>query len=182
MELDDEIAVRLEMPAHSLGRGAWRLPGRPSEKHPVGEPRLAASSALVSRSRLVVVPPPRQPRAIDLDVGVMHDFRVSRPEFHRTDVGRRVSRESESRSCERRHSVAPAACTLRASRRSRRASRVATRRKIPEPGADLRRRLASSPAPPIPESQRFRHRSTGAGPGSGHGPGRVSTAASRGRE
>ena len=78
------------MPAHALGRGARRLPGRPSEKHPVGKSRLAAAAALVSRSRLVIVAPPRQPRAIDLDVGVMHDFRVSRPEFHRPDVRRRA--------------------------------------------------------------------------------------------
>ena len=74
MELDHQIALWLETPAHGIGRHARRLARRPAEKHPVGKSGLTAAAALVSGARLIVVAPPRETRAIDFDVGVMHDL------------------------------------------------------------------------------------------------------------
>src|SRR6185503_10931652 len=66
MKLDDEIALRLEVPGHAVGRDARRLARRPSEEGPVWKLRFAAAAAFVPGSGFVLIAAARQARAIDL--------------------------------------------------------------------------------------------------------------------
>ncbi len=96
MELHNEIALRFEAPAHAVGREARRLSGRPTEKHAIRKLCLTAAAALVTCTWLIIVAPSRETRAIDFDVGVVHDPRISRAEFDSSDVRGRVQRNGNN--------------------------------------------------------------------------------------
>ena len=86
VELDDEIALGLETPAHTRRRVPGRLARRPSKKHPVGKSGLAAAASLVPHARLVCVATSRETRPVDFDIRVVHNLRIPWAEFHGFDV------------------------------------------------------------------------------------------------
>ena len=49
VQLDDEIAARLEAPLRAVGRGMRRLPRRPAEQLPLRVTRVALHAAVVAR-------------------------------------------------------------------------------------------------------------------------------------
>ena len=180
MELDDEIALGFEAPAHAVGRQARRLSGRPAEKHAIRKSCLAAAAALVTCAGLIIVAPPRETRAIDFDVGVVHDPGVSRAEFDRLDVRGRVQGNGNDERAKHIARAAPAGRRPRPSARRRPACRAATHRPAWKGGQVCRTRLASSPAlTHVLNHRDFLVRHAPLALGTGHVPAPVSMAASR---
>ena len=109
VQLHDEIAAGLERP-RQLGLHERRdLSRRPAEEVSVGIFRRSRHQAVVARQRIGLVESARRRRAIDADVGVMHDARVAGMEFDAGHVGPLRHRQLESRRCGRRRSAARAA-------------------------------------------------------------------------
>ncbi len=92
MQLHDEVAARLEPPLRALGRRMRRLSRRPSEQLPFGIARVALHAAGIAGLGIARVELTRRPRAVDAEVGVVHDPRVARMKFDGADVARRGHR------------------------------------------------------------------------------------------
>ncbi len=90
VQLHNQVGVRLKVPAHAVRRFARRLTWGPPEEQTVRESRFTAPSTFVTCTGLVFIAPPRQPRGIDLDVGVVNDAVVAGTKFHRPHVRSRL--------------------------------------------------------------------------------------------
>ncbi len=86
MHFDDQVGARSETPRQALREQRSDLTRRPAEKMAVGVDGGVREQSVVPRSRVLFVERARGRRAIDPDVGMMHDLRIARPEFHTPDV------------------------------------------------------------------------------------------------
>jgi hypothetical protein len=96
VNLDDQIAGRLEHPCHSLRQQRRNLPRSPAEKVAIWKYGRSENDAVVARIRIAFVELARRARRIDPDVGMMDDARISRMELEPLDVPARARRQRQN--------------------------------------------------------------------------------------
>ena len=101
VQLDDEVAARVETPRRPGRRRPRRLTRRPSEELPFRVSRIRHHAADVARLGIALVQTPRRFRAIDADARVVDNARVVGTEFHRAHVPRTVERNRQHERAER---------------------------------------------------------------------------------
>src|SRR6476659_3018959 len=94
VQLDDEIAVRVEPPRHPVGKERRQLYGRPAEEMSVGK-AAGGEQAVESRSRFGLIEQARRRCRIDANVRMMHDAWITWPELDAADIFRRTHRNRD---------------------------------------------------------------------------------------
>ena len=95
VELDDEVAARLQAPRHPRLGQRRKLPRGPAQEVPVRVVRLRAEGAFVSGRRILFVELPRRARPVEAQVGVVRDPRVAGPELDARDEGGPLDRDRQ---------------------------------------------------------------------------------------
>jgi hypothetical protein len=90
VQLNDEIAVRVEPPRHPLGKERRQLARRPAQEMAVRK-TTGDKKTVESRSGVSVIEHARCRRRVDPHVRVVNHACVPRPEFDTTDIFRRTS-------------------------------------------------------------------------------------------
>ena len=129
----DEIRSGLQRPRQALWQQRRRLSGSPAEEVTVGVSGRVGDQAVVAGRRILLVEPPRRRRAIDADVGVVHDA-VPGAELEAAHETPLADRQRDRRRCGRRRCLPSSAYTPAAERRDR-VRRAASRRFLPASAA-----------------------------------------------
>ena len=104
VEFHDEIRSGLQRPRQALRQERRSLTGCPAEEVPIGVTRRMRDQPVVAGRRILVVEPPRRRRAIDADVGVVHDA-VAGTKLERADEAPLGYRQRDRRRSGRHRSL-----------------------------------------------------------------------------
>ena len=166
VQVEDEVGIGIQPPRHAFGLAHRRRPRLPEEEVAVGLEAIGLQDdvhAAEPGPRVARVLPPRGPRAVEEDVGVMHDRLLSGTQLERLHVARTGHGRGDDEVAEHVGALRRGPYTARRPPARGPVPRAAIPARTAAAAAGRTRRPRESPRSPSAGSGRPARRSSGAG-------------------